>query len=73
MVIVQYNVYALSNRQCRMGFCIVSYLMSCWKRCVNIQTLLQTLNFVFLALKHLQNVSLVVLVTIGDLRGQENL
>lgn len=73
MVIVQCNMYALNNKQCRMWFCIVSYFMPCWKRGVNIHTLLQTLNLVFLALKHLQNVSLVVLVTIGDLRGEEDL
>lgn len=73
MVIVQDNMYALSNKQWIMWFCIVSYLMPCWKRDVNIHTLLQTLDLAFLALKHLQNVSLVVKVTIGDLRGQEDL
>lgn len=63
-------MYALCDKQCRVWFCIVSYLKPAGT-VFNIHTLLQTLNRVFLALKHLQNVSLVVLVTTGDLRDQE--
>lgn len=47
--------------------------MPCWGRGVNVHTLLQTPSPVYLALKHLQNVHLVVLVTTGDLRSQEDL